>query len=346
MAVNKFGPLADGRLSPEIGQYYYMVDSNFRTGAQGWSRADGTGPLDLWQAREPGGDTRVYYTPETGNQGTTYASQVASFNAARDAMIDFRGDTLFITPGAYTIGAASTWDVPYATIRGAECRASSRFGCSPRVRNTSITMGVAGGWTCGASADGLEVAYLRFVPTTATACVLVNAAADGMHWHDFLWDAEGVATSASTEMFNFTTAVSKYLQVSNFTWMVDAPQGPVFNVDIGAQFWEISHFLNICALTVGTYVTSLIDYSADGIDGVLLHDGRGFISVAGAGAVTQLLNGAAQTGTSVISVMDFYGGVGYSTATGLIAGTAGDADLSRCFISTTEGGTGETLYTS
>lgn len=318
-------------------QTHYLVDSNFRTVAQGWARADGTGPLDLWAARNPG------YVYRTGD----YATDPEAWNAARDSMVDFRGDVLFLTPGAYTLTASTTWDVPYARILGQKRETTNRFGCSPAVRNTTITTSVAAGaLVLGADADGVEMGYIRWVPTTAQNCILVNAAADALHFHDFMWDAVGVATSAATTFMGWTTVAQQYHSYDHFTWLVDAAQGPVFNIDIGASFIDIGHFLNICALTVGTYVTSLADYSADGIDGVLVHDGRGFISVAGAGAVTQLLNGAAQTGTSVISLMDFYAGVGYASATTLIAGTAGDADLSRCFLSTTEGGTGETLITS
>ena len=50
----------------DLGQVHYMVDGNYRTLAEGWSRADGTGPLDLWAARNPG---YVFYTP--GGKGYT-----------------------------------------------------------------------------------------------------------------------------------------------------------------------------------------------------------------------------------------------------------------------------------
>src|SRR3990170_3439982 len=113
MAVNKFGSQVDGRFSPDIGQYFYMVDSNYRTAAQGWSRADGTGPLDLWQARQPHGDQRVFYTPETGNHGTTYASQAAALQAANDAFIDLRGDPLSPPPKNYNIAFVVVVALPY-----------------------------------------------------------------------------------------------------------------------------------------------------------------------------------------------------------------------------------------
>ena len=346
MAVNKFGPLVDGRLSPEIGQYYYWVDSNFRTAAQGWSRADGTGPLDLWQAREPGGDTRVYYTPETGNQGATYASQTASFTAARDAMIDFRGDTLFVTPGAYTLGAVSTWDVPYATIRGPETKAPF-YGCSPRVRNVSITMGVAttGTILLGADADGLEIAHLRFVPTSAAPCFTANAVAQNMHFHDFMWDTVGIATDAGTEFMDVITTADgiEYALFEHFTLLADAAMGPMLNIDVAQHFVSLKNFYINASETVGTWTTALIDYSSDGVDGITICDGHVFVSLAGTGAISQLITGGAQTGTSVIQVSKVYGSIGLSAIAG---GTAGDADLCNNYIATTEGGTGGTLYTT
>jgi len=36
---------------PDIGQTLYLVDSNYRTAAQGWFRPDGTGPGDLANSR-------------------------------------------------------------------------------------------------------------------------------------------------------------------------------------------------------------------------------------------------------------------------------------------------------
>ena len=346
MAVNKFGPLVDGRLSPEIGQYYYWVDSNFRTAAQGWSRADGTGPLDLWQAREPGGGTRVFYTPETGNQGTTYATQTASFNAARDAMIDFRGDTLFVTPGAYTLGVVGTWDVPYATIRGPITTAPF-YGCSPRVRNASITMGVAttGTILLGADADGLEVAHLRFVPTSAAPMFTANAVAQNMHFHDFMWDTVGIATDAGTEFMDVITTgdAIEYAQFEHFTLLADAAMGPMLNIDVAQHFVSLNNFYINASETVGTWTTALVDYSSDGVDGITICDGMVFVSLAGTGAISQLITGGAQTGTSVIQISKVYGSIGL---TALAGGTAGDADLCNNYIATTEGGTGGTLYTT
>ena len=341
--LNKVGPIVQAGLRPEIGQYYYWVDSNFRTAAQGWTRADGTGPLDLWAARNPG---HVFFTPETGNPSTTYSSQSTSFTAAMDEMINFRGDTLFVTPGAYTLGTVLTWDVPYATIRGPETKAPF-YGCSPRVRNASITMGVAttGTILLGADADGLEVAHLRFVPTSAAPCFTANAVAQNMHFHDYMWDTVGIATDAGTEFMDVITTSDaiEYAQFEHFTLLADAAMGPMLNIDVAQHFVALNNFYIQGAETVGTWATALIDYSLDGVDGISICDGLVHVSLAGAGAISVLITGAAQTGTSVIQVSKVYGSIGLTAIAG---GTAGDADLLNNYIATTEGGTGGTLYTT
>jgi hypothetical protein len=63
--------------------------------------------------------------------------------------------------------------------------------------------------------------------------------------------------------------------------------------------------------------------------------------------VTRLAVIVAPTGDQNLMVSDFYGSVGYATATTLVSSTATtDYNLSRCFLSTAGTGTGETLYTA
>ena len=321
-------------------QTHYLVDSDFRTVAQGWAQADGTGPLDLWAHRNPG------YVYRTGD----YTTDVAAWNAARDVLVDFRGDTLYLTPGAYSL-AATTWDVAQATITGRPY-ASPLIGCSRKVRNTTVTVTGAGGITLGTDSTGLEVSYLRFVPLTAGIVFGVNTTAPYLHFHDFLWDTDGITASVVTNFLQaLTTAQAiSFSLFNNFTWFIDAPQGPVFNLDVANQAVEIANFLNICSDTAGTYITSLLDMTGvDGHDGYDVHDGRGVLSNgAGAGAVTELiLSSTAQTGAPLGHVTSFYGSVGYSTATGLVNEQAsGDWDLMDCQLSVVAAGTMPTYYTS
>ena len=319
---------------------HYLVDSDFRTVAQGWARADQTGPLDLWSQRNPG------YVYRTGD----YTTDVACWNAARDAMVDYRGDTLYLTPGAYSL-AATTWDVFQATITGRAYNSPAR-GCSRQIRNTTITTTGATGITLGADADGLEVSYLRFVPLTAGVNFLVNAAAPYLHFHDFMWDCDGITADVTTNFLQTTTTAQaiSFSCFDHFVWFIDAPQGPVFNWDVASQAVEIANFQNFVTDTAGTYITSLLDMTGvDGHDGYDVHDGFGVLSNGGgAGAVTELiLSSTAQTGAPLGNVSRFVGSVAYSTATGLINEQAsGDWDIAESFIGVVPGGTHPSHYTS
>jgi len=285
MAVNKFGSQVDGRFSPDIGQYFYMVDSNYRTAAQGWSRADGTGPLDLWQARQPHGDQRVFYTPETGNQGTTYASQAAALQAANDALIDFRGDTLYFTPGNYNIATAVVVDVPYARWLGREYR-SPQYGCAPSVRNTTITCGVTNALTASTAnaVDGWELGYIRFVPITADESTLISAAQVNLYWHDFMVDYHGVAENAAT-VFQLQSGAVNFSQFENFTSLVDEAMGPLFDISatiVRQTRW--GSFLIMVDEVGAAYLNGLIDVLTGGdLDGCTIGPG---LTMVGAGVAT------------------------------------------------------------
>ena len=122
-------------------QVHYMVDSDFRTIAQGWSRADGTGPMDLYQARNPG---YVYRTTDS-------ATDAVALQAAIDSMVDFRGDALFFTPGAYSIATVRTIDVPDARWLGPKVS-------HPSLARASITAAVDLVFPPTAAADRMDAA--------------------------------------------------------------------------------------------------------------------------------------------------------------------------------------------
>jgi len=328
--------LASQDLSGAFGEVFYMVDDNYRTGAQGWFRPDGTGPLNLFNARNPG---QVFSTAD-------FTTDAVTLQTANDALVDFRGDVLYFTPGNYSIGAVITVDVPYARWMGAEYK-SPRYGAPKPVRNTTLTSTIANFLTVGA-VDGMELAFLRFVPLTAANNVLFSTAAVGTYWHDFLCDYRGVATSAATA-FSSTTSVNVDCHFDQFTWLTDAPQGPMFDMSGACLHMLYSNFYHSHGETGGTYVTSLIDINVDNVDGIVVSGGRGNISTVGATVVTQLALMSDQTAnTQHITVEDFYGSVGYATATTLVnnAGADAETELCRNFLRTVAGGTGETLYTS
>ena len=230
MALNMLGPIVQAGMTPEIGQYYYMVDSNFRTAAQGWSRADGTGPLDLYNARNPG---QVFYTPETGNPGTTYASISAAIQAAIDEMVDFRGDTLFFTPGSYSVATALVINVPDARWLGPKV-------AHPTLAATVLTNVGASMYAPTAAADRMELAYLQLLPVTAQT-MFAFAAVQGFYGHDLFINMDGVSASTSTIPFVFATT-SEFINFDRLYIWVDAAQGPAIQATNAIKGLSISNF--------------------------------------------------------------------------------------------------------
>ena len=337
-----------GSGAPDIGEVFYLVDTNYRTAAQGWSQADRTGPLDLWAEKNPG---RVFFGAggATGISGI-YATDSGAVQAANDAMVDYRGDTLFWTPGNYSLATAIAVDVPAARWLGTKYK-SPRYGASPAIRNTTITATVADVFADGATTtmDNMEVAYLNFVPLTAEDIWNLSVVQNSLYFHDFIFDTVSVATSAATQ-FLVSAGILTQCVFDNFSWYTIAPQGPVFEMDVPSAL-VISNFYHTHFNTGGTYAVSLLDVTGVTSDSISISGGRGQVSVgAGAGAVTALATLAAQTATTtVLSVYDFRGSIGYATATTLVtaAGDAGEVDLSDCWISVIKGGAGGqgTAYT-
>src|ERR1044071_587949 len=99
---------------PDFGETFYVVDTNFRTQAQGWTKADKTGPLDLWEQRNEG---HVFYGAGT-TVGSAYATDNAAIQAAIDAGVDYRGDKVLLLPGSYSIATALTVDCTGIRILG------------------------------------------------------------------------------------------------------------------------------------------------------------------------------------------------------------------------------------
>lgn len=318
----------------DAAQVHYLVDSDFRTVAQGWARPDQTGPLDLWQVRNPG------YVYRTGD----YTDDVTAWNAARDALVDFRGDVLFLPPCALSL-AASTWDVSYARILGPE-RKAPKFGAAPSVRNSRIA--VTGTQTLGAAADGLEVGYVEFTTETGETTFTIALAVDDVYFHDFIWNLLGVATSASTLLFDFATTANTRWVIDQFTWVVDAAQGPVVTTAIGLTNFTISNFKNLCYDTVGTYATSLMDINtgAAATEGIAVGPGIGVCGSVGAGTVTELINSVDITGTAGSNmVFEFYGAQNYATSSTLITSTGDDWSIVESYIGATGPAAG-VVYTS
>jgi hypothetical protein len=233
-----------------FGSTFYVVDSDRRTVAQGWSQADGTGPLDLWTQRNHG---RVFYT-SGGPIGSAYATDAAAFQGAIDAAVDFRGDKVYLTPGAYSLATAVSIDCPAIRILGPK-----RGHAKQSV--VSVTTAIDKAYTIAAAGDDVEIAYQTLIPLTAKTTFSGTAAGDRGHLHHLFWDATGIATSTGTEFFN--GAASQDWLVENCQFYVDAPQGDAFTLASSLRWvWQDCDFVvgltAVAWASVFTFTTSAL----------------------------------------------------------------------------------------
>ena len=238
---------------PDIGQVFYMVDSNYRTAAQGWSNAEGTGPLDLFAQYGQGAETYVYYAPGTGQpSGVTYATDRAAVQAMIDAQTDFRGDIGFFTPGAYSIATtALEFNVANARYLGPPV---------PTAYRSAVTITDAIGDN-NISVDNTEFGFLRFVPLTAQNFFQIASGADFGYMHDYLYDAQGIATSTSTEFV--ASAASEGWVIRRGVHVVDDEQGDAFALTSSVRWlWEDCDFYveltGVAWESVFTFLTSAL----------------------------------------------------------------------------------------
>ena len=304
---------------PDIGQTFYLVDGDFRTQAQGWSRPDRTGPLDLIEARRPGpgGVQYVYRT-------TDYTTDASCLQDAVNNMVDFRGDALFFLPGAPSISTAITIDVPGARWLGRPIQ-------HPAQAYTTITDAIGTGLQLTAAADDMEIGFLGFVPLTAAVTVNVTGAANGGYIHHIFWNSAGIAASTATSFINFAGA-AQHWWIDQVYWMTDAAQGALVTVNGSANFMEISNFRHYHQ--TGTLAIALLDVQAAGASGFRVRNGTG--TIAGTTAVvTNLINLVDMTNNiSNGSLCDFRGDVGYATVGALVAtaGVTGEFTQVNCLI--------------
>ena len=228
----------------DIGQNYYMVDSNLRTIAQGWSKADHTGPLDLWRGQNNLGTEYVYRTGD-------YASDEAAIQAANDAMVDFRGDILHFTPGTYVPAVVLTIDVPNARWLGP---------ASDNMRRETVTIAstITNSLDIGAAADNFEIGFMRLVPESGETTIRIAEACNGGYAHHLYWDANdsniAASTSTQTFVFNGSASIDEWL-VANCYFIVEDAQGDVFTLDDTDDLWVDSCVFNSQAGTWATTVT-------------------------------------------------------------------------------------------
>lgn len=312
---------------PDIGQVFYMVDSNYRTAAQGWSNAQGTGPLDLFAAYGDGAETYVYYAPGTQPSGVTYATDRAAIQAMIDAQTDFRGDIGFFTPGAYSLATtALAFNVPNARYLGPPV-------ANPKRSVVTLTDAIGDN---AVSVDNVEFGFLRFVPLTAQNWFQIANGADGGYIHDSFYDADGITADTATE-FIATAATTEEWLVERVTSFVDAAQGS-FAALIGANWWKFSD----CEFIVdgGTWA-SVITFLTTASQGCQVLGSR-TVAAGASSLITNVFTGMA--GANMLKVLDFrMDGTATPTAGNIETGfdaTTG-IELAECYITgdaTTQGG--------
>lgn len=232
---------------PDFGETFYGVDANFRTIAQGWSKADGTGPLDLWAERNPG---RVFGSGGIGGLG--YATDAAALQAAIDEMVDFRGDKLLLTPGSYSIATALAMNVPGMRLLGPPVKHAKRAA-------VTVTATVDAAYTV--SVDDLEIGFHAIVPLTAANFLDIASGADRGYLHHLFYDATGVAASTSTEFANSAASLDWLVEWCSF--YVDAAQGDAFTLTSSQRWlWQDCDFMvgltTVAWASVFTFLTSAL----------------------------------------------------------------------------------------
>lgn len=321
---------------PDFGQVHYLVDSDFRTQAQGWTRADRTGPLDLMEARRAAGGVQYVY------RTSDYASDAACMQAAIDAMVDFRGDVLFFTPCGLTLSASVNLDVPDARYLS---RPVNRPGSHANiVCNTALAISIP------AAGDNIEMGFLRLVPNVNSPCMNIDGNADNGYVHHVFVDAAAGATTALTQRcFQMTTGPGILdWNFDAFQYLTSGTQGP-FGVIAGTTLMAtgliLSNFTH--RHVTATLAIGLLDVQCTLATGIYVQGGRGFIT----GATSQVTTAVKLTDmTSPLTnciVADFRGSVGYATVSTLytLAGTTTEAGLSNCNIAIIAGGAGGSNYT-
>lgn len=320
----------------DFGEVIYLVDSDYRTAAQGWSRADRTGPLDLYLQRA--GNSQGSYVFRTGD----YSSDAAAMQAAVDAAVDFRGDAILFTPGAYAPATAVSVDVPDIRLLGPKCS-------HPTNARAKITAGVASALSLTAAADRAEVGFLRFVPLTAATLFSVAAACESLHFHDYFYDARSITGSTSTIFATVAGTTASDYRFQRFVQVTDAAQGPHIAVTAAASAWAIEDF----ELFHGggtTLAVALADFQG-ALTGCRIEKGRGTLTGLASSAVTNLVKLFESGGdVSTLRLIDFRGAIGFCAAGALVSlntAEAAETGVAACYLDVVGGGAGGagTTYT-
>jgi hypothetical protein len=309
----------------DIGETFYVVDGDYRTIAQGWSQADGTGPLDIYGERNR---NRVFYT--NGANGGPYATDAAAMQGAIDAAVDFRGDKVFLTPGSYAPAAVVALDCAGIRLLGPQ-------GRHVKSALVTVTAGIDAAYTV--SVDDVEIGNHTMVPLTAKNFIDISSGADRGHLHDLYYNAAGITGSTSTEFVNGAASVDWLVERCSF--YVDAAQGDAFTLASPERWvWQDSDFLvglsAVAWASVFTFTTSALGNIARR----LYFRGAGGATAA---VFTNIFTGIANVNGQLMISDCRVDGTALSTAGDIETtfGTTTDIELVETYLSgdaTTEGG--------
>ena len=323
----------------DFGEVHYVVDSDYRTAAQGWSRADRTGPLDLYLERANAQFQYVFRTAD-------YTAPVDRncIQAAIDAAIDFRQDAVFFTPGNYSL-ATTALSVDAADLRLLGPRCSHPCRASVTLTDALGTHDITG------AADRIEVGYLRFVPLTAQAFWQLATGADQHHWHDFFYDTTGVTASTATQMF-LVDGTWNNTVVEDFLIHNDGASGPFCELDGLVSNLIIRNFhifsragtLSVALLDIDGGSTSAV---ATGYGGIYVGHGRGTLGPS-AVLVSHLIDVTSQlSSVSPIGfVEDFIGQSGFCATGTMVTAVGNEFGIINCGLAPTDGTASPTINTS
>jgi len=297
---------------PDVGVVHYVVDSDFRTQVQGWTRPDWTGPLDLYiQRAQDTTEQYVHYTPGTGQPaGTVHANDGAAIQAAIDACIDFRGDTVLLTPGSYTI-ATTPLALNVANMRFLGVRARN-----PRGAKVTLTDAIG---TNVISAADIEMGFMRQIPLTATSLWSVSSGADRGYLHNLMYDAQSVAANTATEFINASATVADW-EVMESYFLVDALQGDIFTWATAVR-WLVAH----CEFhtEVASYATAFT-MATNSVGNIV---SRCRFSADADGTYTNIFTGAANENQQLLVEYCVVNGTALSTGTDIETGFGTTTDI-------------------
>ena len=247
-----------------------------------------------------------------------YTSDAVAIQAAIDGQVDFRGDTLYFSPGNYSIATALVQDVPDSRWLGPPVS-------HPTLARATLTAAVAAAIGPTAAADRMEVGYLQLVPLTA-GTMFDFGAVSGLHMHDNFYNADGIAASLSTVFVVLATASDFATFENSYIWC-DAAQGPWIRTAGIIKGLRVKDF--VIFLEAGTWAVAINMAGVGQAD----HDiGPGVITGAGT-ALTSLVTMADKTvNTTHGLVHDIVSNTAGPAATALAvaSGLAAEIDIASC----------------